>query len=207
MKLQISYDLPSLQQALEIAKITASYADILEIGTSLLFANGIESIKAFCNQFPDKPIMVDAKVIIHSHITIPLFISAGAQYISVLAGATNASIKHATTLAHASGAKIVLDLLDSVSPGQSAVDAKILEVDTILFHRNYEAKSKEDVSELWQEVRENTSLPIFIEGGIDRSNIDSVLNLKPQGVIIGYGIIKADNPVTEAAYFKELLNR
>ena len=74
------------------------------------------------------------------------------------------------------------------------IDATILEVDSILFHRNNEMKNDE-ILELWQSVRGNTSLPIFIEGKIDRNNVTQVLDLEPEGIVIGYGIIKADDPI------------
>lgn len=206
MKLQISYDFTNLAQALEVAKITADIADIIEIGTSLLFADGPNALKAFRTQFPDKIIMADAKMINHIHVALPIFLNANMNRVSILAGATNSSIKHATTLAHAQGAQIMLDLLDAASPGQSAVDATILDIDSILFHKNYELKNDEFL-EIWQSVRGNTSLPIFIEGKIDRGNVASILDLKPDGLVIGYGIIKTNDPAQEARYFKELLSK
>ena len=205
MKLQISYDFTSLSQALEVAKITAHVADILEVGTSLIFAEGANAIKAFRTQFPDKVIRADAKIISHSHLILPLFFTAGANQTSVLAGATSSSIQHATTLAHANGSTIALDLIDAASPEQSVVDASILEVDVILFHRNHESKNQDEIIELWQNVRGNTQLPMYIKGKIDRTNITQIINLKPQGIVIGNAIIKADDPAQEAQYFKELI--
>ena len=76
MKLQISYDFTNLAQALEVAKITADIADIIEIGTSLLFADGPNALKAFRTQFPDKIIMADAKMINHIHVALPIFLNA-----------------------------------------------------------------------------------------------------------------------------------
>ena len=94
MKLQISYDFTNLAQALEVAKATAEFADIIEIGTSLLFADGPNAIKAFRTQFPDKIVMADAKIVNHIHVAVPLFLAANIDQISILAGATNSSIKH-----------------------------------------------------------------------------------------------------------------
>lgn len=205
VKLQISYDVPILSEALELAKATAHVADVLELGTSLLFAEGVAAIKAFKQEFGDKIIMADAKLINNIYTTLPLFVSL-VNYTSVLAGAANSNIKHATTLAHEHRSKIVLDLIDSASPGQSALDATTLEVDLILFRRNHELKSYDELFEQWQSVRGNTTLPIFVEGKIDRQTVTQVIDLKPHGIVIGSAITKSSNPVQEAFYFRQLLD-
>ena len=207
MKLQISYDFTNLPEALEIAKKTAEFADILEVGTQLIYAKGIEAIHEFKKQFPNKDILADAKVVDRVDEIIPLLAKAGAKYITVLSGTSNSIIQHASTLAHALKAKIMLDLLDITSLGQAAHDAQVLDVDTVLFHNPHDVVPTAENLEDWEAVRGNTDLPIFIGGRINKTNITTILERKPQGIIVGEAITKAKDPTKEAEDFKNLISK
>ena len=62
MKLQISYNFTDLDQALDIARKTVDYADIIEVGPLLIYKEGINAIKQFKTNFPKKPIFANAKI-------------------------------------------------------------------------------------------------------------------------------------------------
>jgi len=205
MKIQISFDLMNLDKALEIASQTILYADIFEIGTQLIYKEGVKAVEKFKNNFPNKTIFVDAKVIDRFEEIVTLFAKAGANYISVLAGTNNNAIQKASYIAHNLNTKIALDLLDACSVGQSALEAKGLNVDLIICHRPHEPNRLIEALTDWQDIRENTILPIFIAGGITRENISKVLENKPQGIVLGSCIVNAANPGQEAAYFKSLV--
>lgn len=205
MKLQISYDFITLSQALEIAKKTASFADIIEISTPLLLAEGIKAIEAFKNEFPNTTLLADAKIVDRIEEIVPLLANAGATYITVLYGTSNKVIQRATTVAHSLKTRIALDILDPDTMGQAAHDAKMLHVDHILFHYPHDVADLYSPRDQWEIVRGNTELPIWIEGKIDRKKINDIIALKPQGVVIGEAITQADDPAKEAEYFKTLL--
>ena len=67
MKLQISFDFTDLNRALEIAAQIHDYADILEIGTLLVYANGITAVEQFRKAFPEKVLLTDTKIIDHGN--------------------------------------------------------------------------------------------------------------------------------------------
>jgi len=205
MKLQITYDFIDLEEALNVAKNTAPYADILEIGTILLYKEGIKAVEVFRKQFPQKEIFVDAQISDKAEEIVTLFTKAGASIISVLAGTKNKTIYKAAQTAHEKGAKIALDLMDAYSMGQSSLDAKKLGVDYILFNRSHDVEAETSIVEQWESAKDNTNLPIFISGKITRSNIETILNLKPYGVVIGTAITKSNDPEKEAEWFKSLL--
>ena len=207
MKLQISFDMPNLENALQSAEKIEQFADILEIGSPLIYQEGIQAIKAFRDKFPNKEIFADIKLVDRVEKIITNFSKVGANYISILAGTSNSNIQNSSKVAHSSKSKIALDLVDSYSIGQSAMDAKALDVDVIIFHGPRESTQLTDILEQWQNVRGNTELPIFVAGGINRNNIEQVITLKPQGVIVGATITNAKNPIEEAEYFKSLLKQ
>lgn len=205
MKLQISFDMTDLNKAIQIALKVENFADIFEIGTPLIYKEGINAIKTFKDKFPDKKLFADTKLVDRVEDIIILLSNSGANYISVLAGTSNSIIQNSSRIAHSLKSQIALDLVDSYSMGQSAMDAKALDVDVIIFHRPYESDQFTKTLENWETTKGNTDLPIFIAGEINKKNIDKVIELKPQGIVIGHAITKEKDPEKEAAYFKSLL--
>jgi 3-hexulose-6-phosphate synthase len=204
MKLHFTYNLTDLNQALKIAESTAEYADILGIGSLLLFKEGINAIRAFKAAFPSKEIFAESKICEKADLAVPLMAQAGASYVSILASSFHSTIKKAVDAAKRFDVKIALDLMGAPSLGQSAVDAKTLGVYCLILHR----PATEEIVELdaeWRDVRDNTQLPIFITGKIDTNNIAHLIELKPHGIMIGGNITKADNPAQVAAQFRSLV--
>ncbi|MFA6527793.1 MAG: orotidine 5'-phosphate decarboxylase / HUMPS family protein [Candidatus Babeliales bacterium] len=201
MKLVISYNIPNLAKALELAQQTASYANIIGLGSALILKEGVHALTEFKTAFPSKELFVEAKIIEKAEECVTMFASAGASYLSLLAGAHTSVIKKAVTSAKNCGLKLALDLVDAPSMGQSALDAKMLGVNSIIAHRG---QSQEEISYLennWLSIAENTNLPLFISGKIDENSLQQVIDLKPFGIIIGSAIIKANNPVDKAKLF------
>lgn len=203
--MQISYDFTNLSQALEIAKKTAPFADIIEIGALLIIAEGVKAIKEFKGAFPDKPILADAKIVDRVSEFVPLLSEAEAKYITVLYGTSNKVIQKASSIAHSLNSKIVLDLIDPETMGQGALEAESLNVDLLLFHYPHEIGETSNYIENWEIVRGNTKLPIFISGRISRKNIEEIVKLRPQGIVIGEAITNADDPEAQAMYFRQLI--
>lgn len=205
MKLQVSFDMIDLNKAIDIASIIKPYVDILEVGSPLIYKEGVKAIEEFKKKFPKKEIFADAKLVDRVENTIKIFANAGTNYISILAGTSNSTIQNASKMAHSNNIKIALDFVDAYSMGQSAMDAKALDIDLIIFHGPHESTKLTELLEEWENVRGNTTLPIFISGGITKNNINKVISLKPQGIIIGRAITQADNPAKEAEDFKSLI--
>lgn len=204
MQLQISYDFTDLEQALVIARQTAQYADILEVGSLLLFKSGIEAVQQFKKEFPSKKILVDAKLVDRVKDSVELLSKGGADYITVLAGAPNAIIRRACQVAYDCNTQIMLDLMDAASIGQSAKDAKTLGVDAILYHRGHDIQQNVDLIDAWSEVAGNTTLPIFVAGHVQhQEEIAKIIALKPAGLVVGRAITSASNPAQLAQFFRE----
>lgn len=205
MKLQISFDIVDLKRALEIAQQVAPYADIIEIGMMLIYHHGIAAIEQFRQTLPDKTLLADAKIVDRGKQAVTAIGNTGADWISVMAGTNKNVIHSACSTAHELKKKIVLDLLDANPPAQAALDAKNLGASSLLLHQPFEAQDPMQFIEQWQMVRGNTDLPIFVSAHITRKNIEQVLQVKPGGIVVGRGIVEADNPAQEAAYFKKII--
>ncbi len=207
MKLQISFDETQLDQNIEEARIIAQYADILEIGTLPILKWGAKAVEIFRAEFPEKILLADSKIVDRGRDAASIFAQAGADWITVMAG-TNKEVIHAVcSKAHDMGKKVMLDVLDANSPGQAALEAKSLGIDSIMFHQPYDKNETILFLEKWTMVRGNTDLPIFVSAKIDRDNIDHIVALKPDGIIIGKAILDSKDPASEAQFFYEKCNK
>lgn len=206
MKLQISFDQMQLEEAISIAQRVEPFADILEVGTLMIYRFGMPAISKFKETFPNKSVLADIKILDRGKDTIRALETFNADWFTVMAGATRPTIQGACSQAHAQKTKIMLDLIDSSSAGQSAMEAKTLGVDALLFHRPFDDSRQSEFLDRWEMVRGNSQLPIYIAAHVTHETIKPVLELKPTGIVIGSAITKAPDPAKEAEYFHELIN-
>lgn len=207
MKLQISFDVPALDNAIEIASQISDHADIFEVGTILIYHHGIQAITKFKETFPQKTIFADTKIVDRGKDVTPLFTKAGADWITVMAGCGSNVIHATSSTAHNNNCKVMLDLLDASSPGQSAMEAKNLGVDALLFHRPYDETETQTFLDKWDMIKGNTGLPIYISAKISRENVNEIIRIKPDGIIVGKSITDAENPAQEAEFFYSLVSK
>jgi 3-keto-L-gulonate-6-phosphate decarboxylase len=203
MKLQISFDIPNIEKVIGIAQKVQSYADIFEIGTLLLYKYGIQAVQLFRETFEKKPLVVDTKIIDQGKESVLLFAQYNLNWLTLMAGTQKDTIHAACSAADTSKIKIMLDLLDSNAAGQSAMEAKQIGIESLLVTRPFDEKEMPAFVEKWEMIRGNTDLPLFITGKINRDNIQEILNLRPDGIVIGSSITKAEDPVCEAQFFYE----
>jgi len=205
MKLQVAFDSTDLKQSIEIAVAISNYVDIIEIGSLLIYKHGIKAIEEFRTHLPKKTLLADIKIIDRGKESTDLILNAGADWITVMAGTSKDVIHAVCTQAHNANKKVMLDLLDSSSAGQSALEAKSIGVDAILFHQAYD-ESQPLFMDKWDMVKSNTILPIFVSAKLKRDNFAQILEVKPDGIILGKTITSAENPVDEVKFFYDICN-
>jgi 3-keto-L-gulonate-6-phosphate decarboxylase len=195
MKLQVSFDGTDLDKALEIAQQVEPHCTHIEVGSVLLYTHGIQAIKQFRKAFPQVQLVADAKIIDHAKEAVTVLAKAGADWITVMAGTAKETIHSACTTAHALDKKIMLDLLDAGSQGQSALEAKSLGADALIYHKTTGEHEGPIFIDRWNMVQENTTLPIFIAGKITSESIILFKEAQPHGIIVGSYITQAQNPL------------
>lgn len=203
MKLQISFDLTDIEKAIELAKEVDQHSDIFEIGMVLIYKYGINAVQQFREAFPYKKIIVDTKIVDRPKESVAIFSQLHIDMITVMAGSSKDTIQSVSAYAQDAKIKTVLDLLDTNSIGQSAMDAKMFGVDGLVIHNTQNEADSIPLVEKWEMVRGNTQLPIFIGGKLNREFLPIIHTLKPDGIIVGSAILKANDPKAEAAFFYE----
>jgi len=208
MKIQLALNLLDLQQCIDIAKETDQYTNSLQIGSPLLLKYGIHAIEQIRAEFPNKEIFVETQIINHGQDISSIMITAGADWISVMAGTGKEVIHAVSSFVSQKHKSILLDLSDASSIGQSAMDANKLGVQAVLYHNIYNDHAEGSIAlEEWDNLRGNCNLPIYISGNINRTNIEFIASLKPDTIIIGKSITRAKNPAEEAEFFHKTIQQ
>lgn len=204
MKLQISFDFLELEKAIAIAQEISPYADIVEVGSLLIYKYGIHAITEFRHALPTTPLVADVKIVDRGRESVELMATAGADWVTVM-GATSKDVIHsACTMARKINKKVMLDLMDEEAPGQRAMEAKALGSHAILFHRPHDAQASLEFLDQWDMIRGNTDLPIFVSAKFDQQIAQEVIKLKPDGIVVGAAITEDQDPVTQAKFYYEL---
>lgn len=208
MKFQLALDTTDLDQALALATALHEQLDIIEVGPLLMYAHGMEAVRALRAAVPHIPLLADMKIVDRGKEISQLAFRAGADWVTVLAGTGKSVIHVAATTAHGMGKRIMLDLIDASSPGQSALEALSLGVDALLFHK----PADDDNGNLsfldnWDMVRSNTTLPIFIAAPLSPEIAPTIASLNPDGIVIDTSMVRGDNPQQALANIRALFQK
>jgi 3-hexulose-6-phosphate synthase len=207
MKLQVAFDLLDLEKCLEIARKIEPYVDRFEIGSVLLYKYGVQAIESFRKEFPHKELLADTKIVNQGKELSALALNAGADWITVMAGMPQQFIHATCAYAHEKNKNVMLDLLDTPLVGEASLMAKSLGVNGLLFYVIAEDTQGYASTEKWQNVRDNTDIPIYIGSSISRNNIDHILQLHPAGIVLGKAITQAADPLAELLFFIEKIQQ
>lgn len=204
MKLQVSLDLPQLEKAVAYALEIQNEVDIIEVGSLLIYKYGEQAIKQFREALPQTLILADMKIADRGKEASKIAFQAGADWVTVVAGTSKNVIHTVCSTAHDMGKKVMLDLIDASSLGQSALEAQTLGVDALLFHKPTDEHAQELSADQWDIVKGNTKLPVFIAAPITRDSLKIILSFKPDGIIISKSSEK-EMSVEDIRHFSQMI--
>ncbi len=207
-KLQISLDLMNLDQALELVESTQSCLDIVEVGTPLALREGVSAITALKERFPALLILADYKIVDGGFYEADMAFRAGADIVTVLGVASDATIAGALKAASEHGRQIMLDLLglelnESIIAHLDGLGADFLCVHTAIDDQQSGSSPLDDlekVSRLLQKSR------LAVAGGLNESNLVRVMPYHPAIVIVGGGITRNDDPAEAAIRVRKIMD-
>lgn len=204
MKIQLAIDRVSIEEAMEIIEETASYVDIIEIGTSLIKDFGLESIHKIKKRFPNIIILADIKTIDEAAYEFQAFYNAGADIATVMGVSSLETIKICKKVANEFGKDYMIDLLETSQEKQEELKQF---KDAILCVHLYLTEDGHGLEALIEStlIKIKDFPRLSVAGGIQLSNINAIKKAKFEIAIIGGAITKAENPGEMAKRFKILL--
>ena len=208
MKLQLAIDELTLTEALEVLKDIHPYIDIVEVGTPFLIDAGREAVRQIKATYPQLEVLCDAKIMDAGAYEAQLAYDAGADYVTVLGITDDLTIKGCVEQAQKQVRQVMVDLICVENFAKRVPIIEAFGVDIFAVHTGADQQQAgrtplEDLKELKQYTKD---VQVAVAGGINAETIGDYVALDPDIVIVGSGILKADDPVAAAKEMKAALN-
>ncbi|MDX2138042.1 MAG: 3-hexulose-6-phosphate synthase [Chloroflexota bacterium] len=199
MLLQLALD-GNLQQSLAVLQAAGPHVDIVEIGTPLVFREGMHIVSRMRELAPDSAFLADFKIMDAGDEEASIAFAAGCDMVTVMGIAHDETIKGAVDAALRFSREIVIDLMGVINPLARAREVLALGAKTLCVHTAYDVQhAGHSPLDTLADVR--AALPearVAVAGGISLKTIDSVVPLKPDIVIVGGAIARAGDPAAVA---------
>ncbi len=207
MKLQLSLDMVDLNEALGYIEETKDSIDIVEVGTPFALKYGLKAISLIKSKYPNKEVLADYKIIDGGYYEASIAFNAGADLVTVLGFASDATIAGAVSAARKFQKEIMVDLI-----GVTEIEKRIpliekLGVDYVCVHTAMDVQNglNSPITEFKIAKQIVTTSKVAIAGGLNIRNIDEIVAYEPDIVIIGTGIISEPDKAKAAADIKRKL--
>ncbi|MFB5674943.1 3-hexulose-6-phosphate synthase [Paenibacillus terreus] len=210
MELQLALDLVNIPEGIALVKEVETFIDVVEIGTPIIINEGLHAVKAMKEAFPNLKVLADLKVMDAGGYEVMKASEAGADIVTILAVAEDATIRGAVEEARKQGGKkILVDMIGVKNLEQRAKEVDSLGVDYICVHTGYDLQAEgESPFEALKTVKGVVKhAKTAVAGGIKLGTLPEVIAAKPDLVIVGGGITGEDNKQTVAAQMQQLVKQ
>lgn len=204
--LQCALDYISLPPALVMALTVAPEVDILEIGTPLCKAAGLDAIRFVREVLPDKLILADFKSPDVGGLEAKMAFDAGADMMTVIGGAALATVESALEAARAAGKEMLMELTGVRDIIARAEEWRQIGVERMVYHRGWDeqASNRQWVDDDRRTIQQliDMGFKVTVTGGITKDTLAFFQPLDVSVVICGRGIRTAVDPRLAAHEFR-----
>lgn len=206
-KLQVAVDLLTTADALTLAHNVGPYVDIIELGTPLIKSAGLAVISAVKAAHPDKEVFADLKTADAGFLEADLAFNAGADLVTVLGAAGDATIRGAVEAGLKHNKKVVADLIGVDNRVERAREIAKLGVAFVEIHAGLDEQAQPGyaIQVLLDDAKE-AGVPFSIAGGVNTDTIGAVRDAGAEVAVVGGAIYSADDPAAVAKALKNALS-
>ncbi|WNJ95934.1 3-keto-L-gulonate-6-phosphate decarboxylase UlaD [Vibrio ruber] len=200
--IQIALDQTDLTSAIEVARRVESFVDVIEVGTILAFAEGMNAVRTLRHNHPDHLLVCDMKTTDGGAILARMAFEAGANWITVSAAAHIATIDACKQVADEFNGEIQIEIYGNwtMADAKSWVDLGITQA---IYHRSRDAElagvgwTPDDLDKMRQ--LSDLGLELSITGGIVPDDLYLFEGIKAKTFIAGRALAGAQGHETAAA--------
>ncbi len=196
--LQVALDFIILERALQVAdEALKGGVDWLEVGTPLIKSEGMHAVREIKRKF-HRITVADLKTMDVGRVEVEIAAKSGADIVTVLSLADDATISDAIKAARKYGAKVMVDLINHPEPARRAREVEKLGAEYVCVHVGIDQQMLgKNPLETLSEVAKSVSIPVAAAGGINSETAAEVAKHGAEIIIVGGAIIKAPD-VSEA---------
>ena len=194
--LQVALDLMQLNRSIVIAhEAVDGGADWIEAGTPLIKSEGAEAVRALRREFPNRKIIADTKTMDVGSFEVEIMAKAGADIVTVLGLADDATIEEAVMAGRKYGAEIMVDMINVPNRVQRAKEVEKLGAAYICMHMGIDTqmRGEEPPIDVLRKIVDAVSIPVAVAGGITAENAGEYVEAGATDVIVGGAIIKTED--------------
>lgn len=207
MKLQLAIDLLNKEEAAKLAQQVEEYVDIVEIGTPIVINEGLGAVELLSQSVKDVQVLADLKIMDVAGYEVSQAIKFGADIVTILGVAEDASIKGAVEEAHKNGKELLVDMIAVQDLEKRAKELDTLGADYIAVHTGYDLQAEgesplESLRKVKSVIKQSK---VAVAGGITPETIKSVADENPDLIIVGGGIANAEDPKAAAKLCRDII--
>ena len=206
-KLQVAIDLLTTEEALALTAKIAPYIDIIELGTPLIKNAGISVVTAMKKAHPDKLVFADLKTMDAGELEADIAFKAGADLVTILGVAADATIVGAVKSAKAHGKGIVVDTIGVTDRVKRAKEVIELGAEFVELHAGLDEQWTDGYSiQVLIDEAARAGVPVSIAGGVNIKNISDVIKSGVIVAVAGAAIYGAEDPAAAAKALREAID-
>ena len=207
-RLQLAVDLVPIDEFERVLRPVLPAVNVIEAGTPLIKRYGLATVRALRDLAPQYQIVADMKTMDAGGLEAEMAFGAGADMMTVLGCASNATIAAAVEVAHRDGKAIVADLIGVADKVARARELEALGVTCLGIHTGTDdqAAGADPLADL-QAVRDAVSAQLVVAGGINERTLPAILRQSPSIVIVGSGILGQPAPAAAANALRAILDQ
>ena len=206
--LQVALDMMQLKRSIGIAKeAVEGGADWVEVGTPLIKSEGAEAVRTIRKTFPGHKIIADTKTMDTGAFEVEIMAKAGADIVTVLGLADDATISEAVQSGRKYGAEVMVDMINVPDKVKRAKEIDKLGVGYICLHMGIDSQMRgEDAPvDILRKIVSEVSTPVAVAGGITAETAKEYVEAGAYDIIVGGGITKTDDIKSAAANLKKAM--
>ncbi len=206
-RLQVALDFMNLHRALAVAREAVDGgADILEVGTPLLKAEGAEAVRRLRAAFPDHVIVADTKTNDAGRLEMEIAAKAGANVATVMGLASPSTIEECVECGRNYGIDVEVDLMEVADPEAVAAKAEEWGAAYVSVHCPIDEQMRGgDPFERLRRVRRRVGIRVAVAGGINSETAPVAVSSGADVVIVGGAITKAEDARAATHRIKEAM--
>ncbi|MCR6668567.1 MAG: orotidine 5'-phosphate decarboxylase [archaeon YNP-WB-040] len=218
----LKFNFPALQVALDVTdgrvaedlalKCWVDDHVWIEAGTPLIKSVGVGIIGCLRRLLPKAVIFADMKCMDAGFVEAELASVSGANLMSVLGVANDATIIEAVKACRRYGTGVVVDLISISNPLQRAFEVQGLGVDMVCFHTGIDVQKSMGISayegliEYISKACKSLNIPVAVAGGITLDKVRPLMDAGVKVIVVGSAITKSSDPrETTIKFVREIL--
>ncbi|MEM9424094.1 MAG: 3-dehydro-L-gulonate-6-phosphate decarboxylase [Spirochaetota bacterium] len=208
--LQLALDNLKLHEALCTTQVLAPELDVIEAGTLLCLAEGAESVQVLRSLYPDKKIVADLKIVDAGAELAQLACQRGADWVTVMCNAANATKAKAVEAAAKYGSEIQVELFGNWTY-EEAREWQPIGLKQVIYHQSRDAlhaggswgeKNMQAVKKL-----ADMGFEVSVTGGLSVDVLALFRGIPVKSFIVGRDLREAKEPLDTARRYQSSIRQ